>query len=124
MRRTREYVAEQMKDKPPLTGPLLAIVHYRLPVPPSAKAYKKRNLHLTHHHQRPDGDNLEKFLNDALQGLMYTDDCQISWILRSKTFINAREGETILHFRELKSDKVNYEEIMEAIQDHIEIMEQ
>src|ERR1700753_698484 len=79
-----------------LGGPLLVIMHHRLPSPKSLAPIRRLRKHLHLHFQRPDGDNLEKYLNDCLNDLIWKDDCQIAWMLRSKTITKKTTGETIL----------------------------
>jgi hypothetical protein len=54
---------------------------------------------------RPDGDNLEKWLNDCMTGHVFKDDSQITWMLRSKSYTNAPEGETLVYLYELENEK-------------------
>lgn len=62
------------------------------------------------HLNRPDGDNLEKFLNDALNTVLWGDDSQIVYTIRSKTIIDSKVGETLLIVHELPHKYVsNYE---------------
>jgi Holliday junction resolvase RusA-like endonuclease len=106
---------------PRLTGPLLVICHFRIPAPLGRPQVKRRPQHLKPHIIRPDGDNLEKFLNDCLTGLVWNDDSQIAWLLRSKSLTFAKEGETVLYVKELDDVKPDYEAIIEDIKKHIEI---
>lgn len=123
MLKTREYVREALKDIDftILRGPLLVVVHYRLPAPLSFPQHKRRKQHLFPHAKRPDGDNLDKFLNDSLSGLIWVDDAQISWMVRSKSLTHAKEGETVIFVRELNNALPNYEVILSEINQHIEI---
>ena len=73
------------------------------------------------HAQRPDADNLEKFLNDALNGIVWNDDCQIIWLVRSKTKTSAREGHTYLYAAELANSPPDYDKIMEMIGHNINL---
>lgn len=73
------------------------------------------------HIKRPDGDNLEKFLNDALTGVVWEDDARIAWILRSKTTTNEKKGYTIFYAQEISDSQPDYEGILQAIREHIYI---
>lgn len=122
MLKTREFVKSQLKGKYPLlSGPLLVIVHYRMPAPLSLPGKKRREQHLLPHVKRPDGDNLEKFLNDSLNGVIWDDDARIAWLVRSKSISEAKEGETIVFAREIDNAPPDYESIMEDITNHIKI---
>lgn len=124
MLRTREFVRKQL-EKTPLphlfNGPVLAIMHYRIPAPTSLSAKKRRLQHLLPHIKKPDGDNLEKFLNDSLKGLVWSDDARIAWLLRSKSITDAKEGETIVFVRELANTQPDYDTILADITEHISL---
>lgn len=123
MMRSREYVRSFLTDYalPLMSGPLLVITHYRIPAALSSPERKRRPQHLVPHAKRPDGDNLEKFLNDALKGVIWDDDARISWLLRSKSVTKAREGETVLFVRELENSKPNYPLLLCDLLEHIRI---
>ncbi len=71
MKATREHVRLEMIKRgiPMLHGPLFVIAHFRMPIPLSLPHAKRMEQHNLPHIKRPDGDNLEKFLNDALNGV-------------------------------------------------------
>lgn len=73
------------------------------------------------HTKKPDGDNLEKFLNDALNGIVWSDDSNIAWLLRSKSLCDAKEGETIIYVKELANEAPDYERIVSDILENIKI---
>lgn len=73
------------------------------------------------HLKRPDGDNLEKYLNDALTGVLWDDDSRIVWMLRSKTLTSDKEGCTVLYVQELADGAPDYQQILYAIQEQIYI---
>lgn len=70
---------------------------------------------------RPDGDNLEKFLNDACNGLLWGDDSQICWLLRSKSITADKEGMTTIFVKEIPNAKPDYAELLKDIAEHITI---
>lgn len=112
MKNLRDYVQSQVNETwLPFEGPLLLVTHYRLPAPSSFNQRRRCGLHLLPHSYRPDGDNLDKFVGDALNGVLWKDDCQIVWALRSKTIVDAKVGETILFVRELLMRSPDYESI-------------
>lgn len=123
MQRTHDYVKRSLSGQklPLLVGPLLVIVHYRLPSPKSVGPKRRNHLHLFPHIIRPDGDNLEKYLNDALTGLIWGDDSRICWLIRSKTYTKEKEGSTIIFVKEIAEDIPNYAEIIADIVEHIKI---
>lgn len=99
------------------------IVHYRIPSPKTLPQKKRKAQHLLPHIKKPDGDNLEKFLNDALNGLVWSDDSHITWLVRSKSITDAKEGETVIYVRELEDAQPNYELIISDIMEHIKLGE-
>lgn len=76
------------------------------------------------HTKKPDGDNLEKFLNDALNGVVWQDDSHIAWLVRSKTITQEKEGETIVFAKEIDSNTLDYADIVEEIIAQIKIEEE
>lgn len=104
-----------------MSGPMLVIVHYRIPVPLSLPNRLRVLQHKFPHTKRPDGDNLEKFLNDALTGVIWSDDAQIAWLVRSKSLTDEKHGETIIYVRQLEEEVPNYELILSDIKENIKI---
>lgn len=125
MLKTREFVRKYLKEhitsKTLLNGPLLVIVHYRIPSPRSLSGRKRQLQNFLPHIKRPDGDNLEKYLNDALNGIVWDDDSRIAWLVRSKSLCYETEGETVIFVRELNNETPNYDLIMSDIIEHIKI---
>lgn len=126
MLQTREYVKNILKNKtyPLLSGPLLVIVHYRLPAPLSLSAKKRAQQNFLPHVKKPDGDNLEKFLNDALNGIIWTDDSNIAWLVRSKSITANKTGSTTIFVREIPFGEPDYSAIIDDIREHICIEEE
>jgi hypothetical protein len=77
--------------------------------------------HDSPHWTRPDADNLEKFLNDSLNKVLWPDDACIAWTLRSKSWTEEREGYIKLYLRELGTGKNNYNLLVSDICQHIKI---
>lgn len=122
---TREYVRKHLQkaypDRKILKGPLLVVLHFKIPAPKSLPGRKRVLQNRLPHINKPDGDNLEKFLNDALNGIVWEDDSRIAWLLRSKSISSNKEGETILFVRELENELPNYEMILSDIKENINI---
>ena len=123
MQQITNYVREKFLETrmPLLKGPILVIVHFVLPAPLSLPQRKREQQNYRPHIKRPDGDNLEKFLNDSLTGVVWTDDACITWMLRSKTTTSEKEGFTIFYAQELEDDEPDYHGILQAIREHIYI---
>jgi Holliday junction resolvase RusA-like endonuclease len=125
MLQTREFVKSFLKDKilPLLKGPLFVIVHYRIPAPAKITQKKRALQHKWPHAKKPDGDNLEKFLNDALNGIVWADDSQIAWLLRSKSITSSKTGSTTIFVRPLPEYEQDYQTIIDDIREHIDLDE-
>lgn len=126
MLKTREFVRNSLqnqlaKNEPLLTGALLVIVHFRIPAPLSQPGKKRALQNLLPHIKKPDGDNLEKFLNDSLNGLLWDDDARIAWLVRSKSVTSAKEGSTIIFVKEIPLSMPVYDELIADIIEHIKI---
>ncbi len=68
-----------MRGKTPITGPVYVYCDFVMPIPKGwSKAKKEDALNgAIQPLKRPDGDNLEKLIWDALTGICYNDDSQI-----------------------------------------------
>lgn len=125
MAQVRSYVQKKMaaNKMPKLKGPLLVIVHYRIPAPVTLSVPKRKAQDLRPHIKRPDGDNLEKFLNDALNDVLWADDSQIAWLVRSKSITIQKQGDTTIFARELPDTAPDYDVMISDILTHLKIGE-
>lgn len=122
MKLTTNYVRSLVPPETPLLkGPLLIIAHYKIPSPLGLSTKRRKAQNYLPHLKKPDGDNLEKFLNDALSGVVWVDDAQIVWLLRSKTLTDEKIGCTELFIRELGNTVPDYEQIINDIKEHIHL---
>lgn len=55
---------------------------------------------------------------------MWKDDCQLCWLLRSKTYTKAMEGSTTLYVAEIGTGPTNYDEILRHIIENIKLEEE
>ena len=78
--RIQEQVAREYKSAP-CEGPLMLVVTAFLPKPKS----KPKNKHCWPT-SKPDWDNLGKLVSDALNGIVYRDDSQITWASVQKCY--------------------------------------
>jgi Holliday junction resolvase RusA-like endonuclease len=76
-------------------------------------------MHNSPHSYRPDGDNLEKFLNDSLNGVLWTDDANIAIMVRIKSYCKSKHGETVIYAKELPFGAINYDEITQIIKENM-----
>ncbi len=103
-----------------MSGPLLIVEHFRMPIGSSVMPKRRQELDGYPHTSRPDADNIEKFLNDALKGVLWGDDASISWLLRSKTKIDDPVGCYILFVKEIPDAKANFPALLADIAEHID----
>ena len=113
MKATREIALQQMNDVNPLEGPLLVIVHFKIPAALSLPNWKRVKMHTKQHMKKPDADNLEKFLNDSLNGVVWKDDAQVSWLIRNKSITHDTTGSTDVHIISIPDENLTYKEIFE-----------
>lgn len=72
---TVRMAAEKSYVGPPLTGPLRVDMTFVFPRS-KAQTWKTRPMPRIPHDKKPDRDNCDKAVLDALKGLMFIDDCQ------------------------------------------------
>ena len=81
----QSYIASKY-GKPLFDGPLSVTIYYLMPIPDSWPAYKKRRPPI--HVDKPDCDNLTKWILDAGNGILWKDDSQIFAISEMKRYDN------------------------------------
>lgn len=121
MKRLRDHVKGLLPtlEGPLLSGALLVIAHFRIPLQKSITPPRRYERHNSPHSKRPDGDNLEKFLNDALNGIIWTDDSNIAVLLRIKSMCAMKHGETILYAKEISSGPIDFDQILQELNEHM-----
>ena len=102
-----------------LSGPLLVIYHFLMPQVKQLAGYKRLLLASKPHCKKPDGDNLEKFLNDAFNGILWSDDAQIAWMLRSKSYAEGTKGSITIFACEIPNEKCDPLLIQKIIQENM-----
>lgn len=70
------HAAKEVYDGPPLEGPLRVDCLWLLPRP-KRLIWQTRAMPRAYHFVKPDRDNLDKSVLDALTGLLWRDDCQV-----------------------------------------------
>lgn len=73
---TVRMAVENLYTGPPLTGPLCVDLLFVFPRQ-KTKIWKTRPMPRYRHDTKPDRDNCDKSVLDALTGLLWVDDCQI-----------------------------------------------
>lgn len=83
-----EIARAAMGDMPPLTGPLSLTARFRMPIPKSdTKALRAaKAVGEVAHTQRPDCSNVLKACEDAMNGVVFADDCQITRLFVTKLY--------------------------------------
>jgi Holliday junction resolvase RusA-like endonuclease len=69
----------------PITGPVKVDLFFSFPRPKSLMR-KKDSADFIWHTKKPDRDNLDKAVLDALKGVAWTDDCQVCAGVIEKTY--------------------------------------
>lgn len=67
----------QMQGKPPLHTPLGMVIHYAMPLPDSIRESERAAMEGRFAKGKPDLTNLTKLIEDAFNGIVYTDDSLI-----------------------------------------------
>lgn len=99
---TIKYYAMKVRPDKPIDGPIKLILEFKMPK--SKNAEKQKRQHPT---TKPDLDNLEKAVMDALNGIMWTDDARVCQKISSKIYANesCERGVCILCSREKEKVK-------------------
>lgn len=72
-----EYAKYHMGLAKPLSGPVAVDITFYMPIPQSKSKAARERLNGSWHISKPDKDNLEKLLLDALNGIVWVDDSQV-----------------------------------------------
>lgn len=83
----RWQLRSQFVDEP-ITGPIEIKLLFRMPIPKTIKGRMRKDMlaNYVYHTKRPDVDNLEKLILDAMSGIVYADDCQIVMLNACKRY--------------------------------------
>ena len=91
-------VSKRKIDKKYLAGEALGLkIDFFFEIPKSWSKSKKENAKW--HTSRPDADNLAKTIKDSLNGILYDDDSQVSWLHIRKQY--AQENGILIEVIEL-----------------------
>lgn len=93
--------------KDPLTVPIALDIIFFMPIPKSLSKIKKRQMQngMIGHIKKPDLDNLQKFVCDCLNELVFEDDAQVCE-MRSKKIYSCNPG-TLVRIIPLADEKRN-----------------
>ena len=73
---------------------------------------------------RPDVDNLLKFLMDAMNGIVYSDDCQVVKVTMYKMRNKSAEAKTVVHASEFVESQEEAMEDMDDMEDMVDMEDQ
>lgn len=90
-------------NRPLYKGPLVLDVTFFLPIGGSFSEKKRANLENTGHKNRPDLDNLVKYILDASNKILFHDDSLISVIHAQKIY--SKDPKTVFTITELNDAK-------------------
>ena len=90
-----------LAGQPRIEGPVKLMVTARFPYPQSWP--KKRRDAAFWHMTKPDWDNLGKIVSDALNGVLWKDDCQVASVTVNKHYTNSEAG-LVINVEELYDD--------------------
>lgn len=80
------YVADRIGKEYLCHKPIRVTLLYHMPIPRSYSLKKRLDTVNEFHGKRPDLSNLIKFTEDALQGILWNDDCLIDQIISCKFY--------------------------------------
>lgn len=82
-----DQLKEQYKKKP-LDGPCMVKITFAFGVPKSYSKKKRDQIEAENfvHYHKPDADNVGKLVLDAMNKIVFEDDCQISTLAIQKTY--------------------------------------
>ena len=84
------FLWQAMKHKPkkPITGAIRLSLSFDMPIPESTSKKKREKMiaEWTPHVKKPDKSNLEKLVEDALNGTFWKDDSQIAVSITMKQY--------------------------------------
>jgi len=92
--------------QPPMDVPLLATITFFMPLAKYLRESGRNNLRGKYNPKRPDLDNLIKYILDAANGILYTDDSLIVQIFAKKIW--ADEGKTELELENAYGNETSF----------------
>jgi len=92
--RMRRYVQESTIHPIDISIPVSVQIECHMPIPKSWSSKRKLNAVSKPHVSRPDLDNILKFIGDALNGVLWQDDCLIYRFVISKFY--AEDPKTVI----------------------------
>lgn len=113
----RAIATQRMQGEPAWIGPVRLMAEFALPVPASMP---KRKFGWQPHCVKPDLDKLMRALGDALTGVVYVDDAQISNLSIAKVYAwNQRTGVNIIAERISDDTAQRIARVTNAVRDYV-----
>ena len=78
------FASAAMAGQPPISGPIQLIIRADYLAPKSWS--KKKSAEAEWKETRPDADNIAKIYKDALNGIVFYDDSQVTWLVVQKKY--------------------------------------
>lgn len=82
----RLQVISQTGPVTPYEGPIWLYLVFEMPIPSSLSKKRAEALEGELHYKRPDIDNLVKFVLDAINGVIWKDDAQVTELYAQKRY--------------------------------------
>lgn len=99
----QEEARAQLPDFEMLRGGVLMVADFNMPIPRSIKSKnKRRDMVGTPHIKKLDLSNMQKFIEDVLEGIVYYNDSQIFHIDAGKWY--SEEPKTVVKFYSLDAN--------------------
>jgi Holliday junction resolvase RusA-like endonuclease len=83
-----QWQARPYAPKQPFFDPCVMDLTFYMPIPKATSGVRRRQMcnHIIHHVKRPDVDNLAYLVTNALKGIFYVDDSQITDLTLHKRY--------------------------------------
>jgi Holliday junction resolvase RusA-like endonuclease len=102
--RLKLELERQHNDRPFYKGPLALYATFFLPIPKSLSVKNQNLLNNTYRYNKPDLDNVLKFLLDLSSDILFQDDAQVAVCSIKKIY--SKEPRTEFFIEELKKDDI------------------
>jgi len=100
-KKTLADILQSQAPEMPINAPIFLELTFHMPRPKAhygtgSKSEILKDSAPEWHTSKPDGDNLEKFVTDSLNGIYYKDDSLICFVIRKKVYSERPRTEIVL----------------------------